>query len=142
MSESTANTYENARKLAIEVLEEIGADRPDPRIVPIAEALLAAEYTLESLTGPHCQSCANPIDPDTCWCGTGVPHYDDGHDFVPAGCDCMRYERDWKKLAVARGQLLGQALSKIRAMHDLVDLTDPVCPVGTALTKAGLAGRP
>lgn len=30
----------------------------------------------------------------------------------------------------------------VRALHDLVDLTDPSDPIGTALTKVGLAERP
>lgn len=33
-------------------------------------------------------------------------------------------------------------IAKIRVLHDLVDLTDPKCPVGVALTIAGLEQRP
>lgn len=43
-------------------------------------------------------------------------------------------------------QLLAGAYVKlrdqVRALHDLVDLTDPNDPIGTALTKVGLARRP
>jgi hypothetical protein len=33
-------------------------------------------------------------------------------------------------------------VAAIRALHDQVDQTNPACPVGAALTKAGLAVRP
>lgn len=41
-------------------------------------------------------------------------------------------------LARAYVELRGQ----VRALHDLVDLTDPNDPIGTALTKVGLKRRP
>ena len=35
-----------------------------------------------------------------------------------------------------------ELLDQVRALHDLVDQTDPIDPIGTALTKVGLAQRP
>lgn len=73
---------------------------------------------LDMATGPHCSCCGNPIDPDCCWCGSdhGPRHNfpGDGHDFIPMGCDCGRYERDWKKLALSWRELLHVE----RAGHD------------------------
>lgn len=44
----------------------------------------------------YCAGCRNEIDPDVCGCGSAGCRADyDGHNFVPAGCDCLRVERPW-----------------------------------------------
>jgi len=47
------------------------------------------QLTLEEVTGPHCSSCGNAIDPTVCWCGApSTGHRGDEHSFVPSGCTC------------------------------------------------------
>lgn len=64
---------------------------------------------LDLATGPHCPSCGNAIDPDTCHCGELVDRHDpmnDGHSAVPMGCMCGYAEPDWKQLATFRGEYI------------------------------------
>lgn len=39
-----------------------------------------------------CVGCGNRILPDVCGCGSDLKGhgFDDGHPFVPMGCDCLR----------------------------------------------------
>lgn len=45
---------------------------------------------------PYCKHCGWDIDPETCWCGSGlVDHpYHMGHTFVPMGCTCGYVDGD------------------------------------------------
>lgn len=45
-------------------------------------------------------------------------------------------------LIVAAVNAHDRLLAGIRALHDMVDLTDPNDPIGVALTRAGLERRP
>jgi hypothetical protein len=57
-------------------------------------------------------------------------------------CECL--ESDASYIDALRIQLadlnadLGRFQSAIATLHSLVDQTDPSCPIGMALTKAGL----
>ncbi len=62
-----------------------------------------ARQVLDMAIGPHCSGCGSAIDPDCCWCGDALGSHngDDGHPFVAMGCDCLRAERDWRRVATA-----------------------------------------
>lgn len=55
---------------------------------------VAADVAREVLADLVCPGCKQEIDPDTCGCGAArVGHgdpMDEGHAFVPLGCDCAR----------------------------------------------------
>lgn len=90
------------------------ADAYSCRIDDLGREREAMQQQIDLALGPHCTSCGNPIDPDCCWCGTaGESHLGiDDHGFIPMGCDCGRYERDWKQIAKARGVLLWRTLAE------------------------------
>ena len=76
---------------------------------------------LDLAYGPHCSSCGNPIDPDTCHCGQSAEqHGGEYHGFCPMGCSCG-FEPNWEVLAKSRGDLVGKLrreLAEITKAHD------------------------
>lgn len=98
-AEITRETAINEQHLALDVID-------------LVNHVIGIEQSLEDATGPFCSSCGNSIDPDVCWCGDYALHHSgyEGHHFVAMGCDCSRGDRDWKKLATARGERLWLAL--------------------------------
>ncbi len=99
----------------------------------VEEARRDLEQALEAATGPHCPSCGNAIDPDTCWCGDACDrHYDPnvGHAFVTMGCDCARHpaDRDWKKAARALRELAWQTANELERVKAQLAARDvPTC---------------
>ena len=81
----------------------------------LKQQVLELQEALDMATGPHCSSCANPIDPDTCWCGASDCSPYDGHSFCPMGCTCGfgTENRDWKEYAGKLRELLWQEQRKV-----------------------------
>lgn len=87
-------------------------------LVAAADEIDGLRQSLDEAIGPHCSSCGNAIDPAVCWCGDGpaAQHCDETHPFIPMGCDCSRAERDWQKVATARGERLWQTQRELEAL--------------------------
>lgn len=81
----------------------------EPETVALARGYVELHQEIDDLIGPHCSSCAMPIDPNTCHCGDYLEGHGgyDSHAFVPMGC-CCGYEPDWKALAKSRAEYLHQ----------------------------------
>ncbi len=74
---------------------------------------------IDDVLGPHCSSCGNPIDPNSCHCGDSIDHHrSEDHVPVPVGCVCGYANTDWKALAKSRGEFMWQQrdeLMRVRA---------------------------
>ncbi len=107
-------SFEHIRGTSVESEESIGVEDRPGGIHPVAVGQTYCGIVLESeyaggrarmcirerwhdgkCESPEiCPGCQNEIDPEVCGCGTAAYRYgnpmDEGHTFVPLGCDCMR----------------------------------------------------
>lgn len=107
-----------------EVREHAKTCGHSPMVVEVAKLradIIELRQALDAAEGPHCSSCGNAIDPDTCWCGDGQHDAYDGHAFVPMGCDCLRVDREWQVVASALRGYLASVKRKLASATTVVD---------------------
>lgn len=82
----------------------------------------AANFTIESITAPHCEGCGSEVDPTTCWCGSECGGRD-GHPFVEMGCNCMRDKNseEWQRIAANLRVLVWQAKTERDALRQQLE---------------------
>ena len=113
-----------------EIAEFVRGDGKDAQRQALADSIL------EHFSSPVCSGCGLEFDPDCCWCGTALDQHggDEGHSFVPMGCECGKdpADRDWQKTVNglrARMRIMQQVIFMAGPMRDSHEgcVTSPPC---------------
>jgi hypothetical protein len=110
-------------------------------VIALLDEVERLRQDLELATGPHCDSCGNPIDPEWCHCGSAVASHGagDGHAPVPMGCVCGYHDEDFKRLAASRGERIWQMRRELASTNRRID--DLTKAAELAAVKGVAAGK-
>lgn len=107
------------------------------------------------VVGTTCIVDGPPVATQSCivepwpWPTHSWPVYPSAPTFVPAPSPTYHYhftqplsDADVDRIARRVVELQNRLLAGVRALHEMVDQTDPDDPIGAALTRAGLERKP